>query len=389
MLERSEMGGFGFTEEQERLRREVQIFAQREVAPRARERPGEGSFPREMLKRIADLGFLSMNFPKEYGGQPADWVSMGITIEELAKVDTLAGLFTVYPMLAALALGHGSEEVCWEWLPPLVRGDKIVCLAATEPDCGSDAAAMKSSATRDGDYYILNGEKTSISAAMEADFALAFAKTDPAAGARGISCFLVPLHLPGISRSPIRHMGIKRVGTGSITLQDVRIPAKYLLGDEGKGFYIIMDAFDFLRLAMALAALGAAQASFTEAVAYAKTRSAFGRPIAGFEGISFRIAEDAMYIEAARLLCYRALWLRDQRLPHTKESAMAKFWCPQVAERAIHNALLIHGHVGYSEEYPIERRLRDAVGFELMDGTAEIMKIIIAQEIIGRESRPY
>ena len=382
------MAGFGFSEEQERLRREIQNFAQKEIAPLARGHD-EASYPRGILEKIAEMGLLAMNFPEEYGGQPADWVSMGIATEELAKADVLAGLFIPYPNIAALALKDATEELRRQWLPPLAKGKKVVCFGSTEPDCGSDAAAMKSRAVRDGDCYLLSGEKTSVSAGMIADFALVFAKTDPGAGARGISCFLVPMDLPGITRSPLPHLGLKGLVAASVIMDEVRVPAGHLLGEEGKGFYITMAAFDFLRLTMALAALGAAQASLGEAVAYSRERAAFGRPIAGFEGISFKIAEDATYIEAARLLCYRALWLRDQGLPHTKESAMAKLWCPQVAERAIHNALLVHGHVGYSEEYPIAKRLRDAVGFELTDGTAEIMKIIIAREIIGRESRPY
>ncbi|MDP2952627.1 MAG: acyl-CoA dehydrogenase family protein, partial [Chloroflexota bacterium] len=269
------------------------------------------------------------------------------------------------------------------------RGDRIICLALTEPGCGSDAAALTTRAVREGDHYVLSGEKTSITQGMQADAALLFAKTDPAARARGVSCFLVPLDLPGVVRSRLPSMGFRPLMAASIILDGVRVPARYRMGEEGRGFHMVMGQFDFIRPCLGLASLGAAQASLEEAIAYAKQRTAFGQPIGKFEGVSFKIAEHLTRVEAARWLCYRTLWLRDQGIPHTKESAMCKWLCPEVAVQAIHDALLLHGHLGYSEEYPIEQRLRDVIGLEIGDGTAQIMKLIITREVLGREFLPY
>ncbi len=236
---------------------------------------------------------------------------------------------------------------------------------------------------------MLNGEKTSVSLGMAADFSIVYAKTDPTAGARGISSFLVPLDLPGISRSHIPDLGLKQIGRISIALDDVRIPSKYLVGEENRGFYGAMLTWDLNRVFIALSNLALAQASLDEAIAYAKERTAFGQPIARFEAISFKIAEHLTLIEAGRLLSYRALWLADQGLRFTKESAMAKWFGTKIAVDAIHDALLIHGHVGYSEEYPIEERLRDAIGNEMGDAPHEIQKLIIARQVFGKEFRPF
>ena len=384
------MAQFSFTEAQEMLRREVRDFAQRELAPGAKERAKSLSLPRDMAKRMADLGFLGISLPEKYGGQGADWVSLGIVIEELSKVDFVLGPFPIFPGLANLCLEQAPEEVREEWLPLLIKGEKFGCFAVTEPDCGSDAAAMKATAIRDGDYYILKGEKSTISAAWYADAVILFAKTDPAARARGVTCFWVPLDLPGISRNLIAHTGWKANGVASLFFDEVQLPSRYLVGEEGKGFYIFAaGGADYLRVCLALVALAIAQTSLEETIAYALQRTAFGQPISRFEGVSFKIAEHATLIEAARLLCYRTLCLKDQGLKHTKESAMCKWWCPEVAFNAIHDCVLLHGHIGYSEEYPLEQRLRDALGFEFADGTAQIMKIVIAREIMGRAAVPY
>ena len=260
----------------------------------------------------------------------------------------------------------------------------------TEPDAGSDAAAIKTTAVRDGDCYVLNGEKGPISGTSNVDVAILFAKTDPQAKAKGVTCFWVPLDLPGITKGRIYHTGWKPVGIASFFLDNVRVPARYRIGEEGKGFYIFAaGGADYLRVCLSLMVIAMAETSLEETIAYTLQRSAFGQPIARFEGVSFKIAEHATLIEAARLLCYRTLYLKDQGLVHTKESAMCKWWCPEVAFNAIHDCLLLHGHLGYSEEYPLEQRLRDALGFEFADGTAQIMKIVIARELMGRTAVPY
>ena len=382
------MSGFGFTEAQEMFRREVRNFAQRELMPGAKERTKLDFIPREVRKKIADMGLLGINLPEKYGGQPSDWVSLGIAVEELGRVSAAEGMQPVLPH-GILGLVQPNEELYQEWTPQVIRGDKLVAFGVTEPDCGSDAAAMKTRAIRDGDYYILNGEKVPVSMGMQADAFVVFAKTDPTAGAKGVTCFLVPEELPGMTRSRLAHMGWKLIGSASVIMDNVQLPAQYRLGEEGRGFYYAMAAIDIFRLGVALTCLGAAEQSLEETIEYAKQRTAFGRPIAKFEGVSFKIAEHATMIEAARLLCYRALWIRDQGLPNTKEVAMAKWWSPQVAANAIHDFLLIFGHVGYSEEYPLEQRLRDVIGFELGDGTAETQKVVLVRELMGKEFLPY
>ncbi len=383
------MSGFGFSEEQEMFRRTARDFAQRELAPGAKERAKMEEYPREMLNKMGDAGLMGLGAPTKYGGQGADWVTLGIGVEELAKVDMCAALSLTNSALLKVVMTQCSEDLRQKYLAAAVKGECSACLVITEPHCGSDAAAIKTKAIRDGDYYIINGEKTAVTGGMSGDVAMFAAKTDPTLGARGVTFFLVPLDLPGISKSRIPDMGWQPMSGASLFFDDVRLPIEYRLSEEGKGFYMMMGQFDVLRVFLSLIPLGLAQASLEDAINYAKQRTAFGQPIARFEGVSFKIAEHATWIEAARLLCYRTLWLADQGLPHTKESAMCKWLCPVVAYDAIHDALLIHGHVAYSEEYPIEQRLRDTIGYEFTDGTAQVMKIIIARQLIGKEFRPY
>ena len=383
------MSGFGFSEAQEMFRKEIKNFLKKEIAPGARQRAKLEHIPEKIWRAVADYGLLRFNAPEKYGGQPVDWVSVGILMEEITRVD-----FCLYhPILMTLAinqgLAQGSEQVQAEWFPPILSGEKIACLALTEPEAGSDAANIRTRARRDGGYYILEGEKTSITQGNEARVAMLFAKTDPSQKARGVSCFMVPLDAPGVHRSRLPCMGYQPVASASIILEGVRVPQHYLVGGEGQGFYIVMRQFDFMRLMLGLVCLGAAQASLEEAIEYAKTRKAFGQPLAKFEGISFKIAEHYTRLEAARLLCYRGLYLKDQGQPHTREAAMVKWWCPQVAIAAVHDCLLIHGHYGYSEELPLEQCLRNLVGLEIGDGTAQIMKVIIPRELLGREFLPY
>ncbi len=384
------MAEFGLSEEHEMFRRVMQDFVRKEFAQGAKERAKQNFLPQELLKRTGELGFLAPQLPAKYGGQDGDIFSLAIAVEEIAKVDFNFPLAMINLNGAALALELSTEDMRQEWLPKLARGEQVVCLAVTEPDTGSDAANMRMKAVREGHSYILSGEKTSISLGMQANVTYTFAKTGPADGARGITCFWVPLNLPGIERSAFSDMGWIPLARASIIMDGVRLPARYRLGEEGKGFYQLMGTFDAYRVLMTLMALGAAQASLEETISYAKQRTAFGKPIAKFEGVSFKIAEAATEIDAARLLCYRTLWLRHQGMPHTKEAAMCKWFGVKAAERAAYDAIRIHGHVGYSAEYPLEQRLRDIMGLSVgADGTPEILKIIIAREILGREFLPY
>jgi cyclohexanecarboxyl-CoA dehydrogenase len=381
---------FALTAEQEELVRTLRTFVRRELAPRSREWDRTGEFPRDAWRRMGELGLLGLRAPAEYGGQAADLLTMGLAAEEIARGDFSCTYALQLAGLACEIIGrNGGEEIRRRWLPPTISGEAVVALALTEPGVGSDAAGLACRAERDGDAYLITGEKSGISLAMVADAAIVFARTGPGARARGVTAFLVPLDLPGVSRSALRDMGSRAVGRAVLSFDHVRVPASHRLGAEGSGFREVMRGFDYNRLIIALACLGTAQVSLEETMLYVKERRAFGRPLAQFEGVSFAIAEAATLIEAARGLCYRGLWLADQGRPYTRESAMAKWWAPKLAVETIHRCLLLHGHYGYTDELPFEQRLRDVIGLEIGDGTAEVMKMIVARELLGRESLPY
>jgi cyclohexanecarboxyl-CoA dehydrogenase len=381
---------FDFSEADKMLQAQARSFAKKELALGALKRAKEVEVPREIWKKIADMGYTGLGVPEKYGGQEASWISRGIVIEELSKVDFNVGSLVQHIQNMAWIVAQASEEVAAEWVPSLISTDKICSSAITEPDCGNDVGAIKTGAIRNGDYYSITGEKTSVSRGVYADICLVLAKTDPTAGIRGLSQFLVPLDLSGIEISPLIDMGCKPVGRAIINFDNVMVPEKYRIGVEGQAFSRqFLSNIDQGRAILGLFCLAAAQASLDETIAFSKQRIAFGNPIAKYEGVSFKIAEAATHIEAARLLCYYTLWLGDQGLPSYKEGAMCKWWCPQVAVETIHNCLLLHGHVAYTEELPLEQRLRDVMGFEFGDGTAEIMKLTIARQIIGKEAIPY
>jgi cyclohexanecarboxyl-CoA dehydrogenase len=380
---------FGFNEAQEMFRREMHNFSQKELAPGAKERAKLDYIPSDVLKKMAGMGLFGFNVPERFGGQSIDWVSLGISTEAVGQADFNLSLPTILSAGVGIALQMAPEEVQAEWFPPVVAGETMLSLATTEPGLGSDVASTACRAVRDGTSYILSGEKTSVSLGMQSGACIIFAKTDPTKGARGVTAFLVPLDQERVSLSRIPDMGCKPIGRASIFLDNVAVPEKHRLGEEGKGFHLVMSQFDTIRVLLGLICMGAAQTSLDEAITYAKQRMAFGKPIAKFEGVSFKIAEAATMIEAGRLLSYRALAMKDAGQFHAKESAMVKWLCPVIAVDVIHNCLLIHGQVGYSEEYPLEQRLRDVMGFEMADGTADIMKLIIVREIMGREYLPY
>jgi cyclohexanecarboxyl-CoA dehydrogenase len=378
-----------FTPEQEELIRTLRNFARKELQPRSARWDKSGEFPREAWRQMGELGLLGLRTPAAYGGQEADYLTFGIAMEEIARGDFAC---TYGPQLAGFAgeiLGRsGSEEVKARWLPPTARGEIVIALALTEPGVGSDASNLACRAARDGDGYLITGEKSGISLGMVAQAAIVFARTG-GPRARGVTAFLVPLDLPGVSRSPVRDMGTRAIARAGLAFDHVRVPASHRLGEEGTGFHQIMRGFDYNRVGIALACLGVAQVSLEETMAYVKDRKAFGRALATFQGVSFPIAEAATHIEACRWLCYRALWLADHGRPHTKESAMTKWWAPRLAVDTIHQCLLLHGHYGYTDELPFEQRMRDVIGLELGDGTAQIMKTVVARELMGRESLPY
>ena len=379
-----------FSPEQDELVRTLRQFARRELAPHSAQWDRTGEFPWEAWRRLGELGLLGLRIPAAYGGQEADFLTFGIAMEEIGRGDFSCTYGIQLAGLAGEILGRsGSEAIKTRWLPLTASGLAVVALALTEPGAGSDAANLACRAERDGDGYVITGEKSGISLGMAAQAAVVFARTDPAGRARGVTAFLVPLDLPGVSRSPLRDMGTRAIGRAVLAFDHVRLPASHRLGEEGTGFYQVMQGFDYNRIGIALACLGVAQQSVEETMVYVKERRAFGRALARFEGVSFAIAEAATHLEACRWLCYRALWLADQGRPYTKESAMTKWWGPRLAVDTIHQCLLLHGHYGYTDELPFEQRMRDVIGLEIGDGAAEVMKMVVARELMGRESLPY
>lgn len=375
---------FSFSQEQELIRDTARKFAQNELLPKYVYWDRHPEFPAHLVARIAELGFMGMTVPKEYGGQGLDRVSNGIVVEELAKGDFNLSILT-FGLMGDVLSQHGTEAQKAYWLPAIAAGQKILGISLTESESGSDAGSIKSRAVRDGDEWIINGEKSTTSI-INADGWLLLARTNPKdSGPRGISCFILTRETPGISVSVYQDLGGRVIPRGPIALENVRLPATNLLGEENRGFYLIMNAFDYNRALIGLMCLGAAEQTLQETIQFAKQRKSFGRVITTNQGVSFPLAEAATYLELGRWACYRVLWLRDHGWPHSKESAMVKWWVPKTCVEIIHNCLLIHGHYGYTKEFPVEQRLRDVLGWQIGDGTAQIQKLIIARHIIGRD----
>lgn len=377
---------FAFSEEQQLVADSIRGFARDVLLPRYAHWDQTGQFPQEQFLKMGEMGLFGLRMPERFGGQASDAVTAGIAIEAAATGD-----FNVcYGILLACFAGeilslHGSDELNAAWLPGVAAGETIICTCLTEPQGGSDAAAIRTRAVRDGDDYVITGEKASVTLAMNGAAGIVFAKTDPAAGARGVTAFLVPFDRPGVSRNPYSDMGSRSISRGSVFFADVRIPADHRIGPEGGAFGPVMQTFDYTRALIGLMCLGAAQASIAETIEYLKTRVAFGQPLSKFQGVSFPLADWAAKLEMARWLCFRTLWLRDQGLPHTAEAAMCKMQCPDIAVGAIHECLLLHGHYGYTKDYPQEQRLRDVIGQQIADGTTQVQKMIVARALFGRE----
>jgi cyclohexanecarboxyl-CoA dehydrogenase len=382
---------FGLTEEQQAVRDAVRGFARKHLSSGYLERARRAEFPWEEHRQVAKLGVLGLLAGPEWGGEEKpDYTLCGLAMEELAYADFNVSNCVLPPLIITAILSqHASRRVQEQWIPGLVDGTHMVALGLTEPGSGSDAAAMRTHATRVDGGWRLNGEKTSITGVPFVNGAVVFARTDRERGAGGISAFMVPMDATGVTMTLIRDPGFLPVGRGSISLVDVEVPDDALIGELGDGFRVVMRNFDFTRPLLALTAIGCAQASLDETVEHVRQREAFGSTLSRFEGISFPLAEHATHLDLARLVCYRALWKRTQNLPHTADAAMAKWIGPLAGTRAIHDCLLTFGHYGYACEYPHEQRLRDAMAVEIADGTAQIQKIIIARELFGRDFVPY
>ena len=382
---------FSFTEEQMAIRDTARRFAKDRLAPHFRQREQDRKIGRDIISEMAELGLIGADLPAEFGGLGLDCVTAGIIIEEIAAADLSVSYIQLIGSLNGhLLADHATPEIAARAIGDICTGKSITSLGLTEPRGGSDAAGLIVSARRDGDDYVLNGEKTSISLSTQADEVMLFARTGTEEErGRGVSTFYAPLNGPGITRTEFDDMGHGAVGRGSLFFDDARIPASCLMGEEGAGFRQVMNGFDFPRALIGLQVLGPARASLEEAWQYSTEREAFGKPIAAFQGVTQPLAEFETYFEAARLLCYKTLWLRDQNLSHTKEAAMVKWWAPKVAFEIIHQCLLTHGHFGYTKELPFEQRMRDVLGLQIGDGTAQIQKMIIARETVGRVALPY
>ncbi len=362
-------------------------FADERVAPGFAERDVSRILDPAVSAEMGALGLIAPELPEAVGGQGASKVATGVIHEQIAAADlSLSYVNLLGSLNGQILVTHGDPDVARPWLVELTAGRVIAALALTEPRGGSDAAALGLRITRDGDDYVLDGEKTSISAADQAGVAVVFGRTG-GAGARGITAVLVPMDRPGISTTRFDCHGQRAIGRGSIFFDGVRVPVSHRLGDEGGGFVQVMQGFDFSRALIGLQVLGVARAALDETWSYSTERHAFGKPLAAFQGVSHRLAELDTHVEAARLLCFQALWAAERGLPHTAEAAMCKWWAPKLAYDVVHECLLVHGHGGYDRGV-MEQRLRDVLGFQIGDGTAQIMKTVIARDRAGREAVP-
>lgn len=378
---------FSLTQEQQAMVDTARRFAQQRLKPGYRAGESAGRIEREVTEEMGALGFLGAELPQAQGGLGADGVTSGLLLEAIAAGDfNVAYINLLVSLCGQIIAAHATPETARAWLPRLIGGTALPALALTEPHAGSDAARLKLKARAHGDGYVLDGEKTSISLATQADVAVVFARTGTQAdGARGISAFVVEMNAAGISRSAFDDLGARAVGRGSIYFDGVRVSRSNQLGETNRGFVQVMQGFDYSRALIGLQCLALARVSLDETWPYCTGRSAFGKPLTAFQGVTFPLAECETQYQAARWLCLRTLWLRDRGLPHSAEAAMCKWWAPKLAAEIVQQCLLTHGHGGYSSLLPFEQRLRDVLGLQIGDGTAQIMKMIIARQMTGRD----
>ncbi len=376
---------FQLTEEQQMVRETIRDFALTELAPTIAERDEKEEYPHEAIKKLGELGFLGVTVPPEYGGAGLDMISYVIAVEELGRVDASTSIIvSVTNSLVCYPLElFANEDQKHRFLKPLAEGKWVGSYALTEPGSGSDAVAMKTTAVRDGDHYILNGSKNFITSGATSNVMLVFAVTDKEKGSHGTSAFIVEKGTPGfIVGKKERKLGIRSSDTVAVNFEDCRVPVENRLGEEGKGFRIALTALDSGRVGVAAQAIGIAQGALDESIKYSKERYQFGRPIAKFQAIQFKLARMQMEVEAGRLLLYSAAHKKDRGENYIKEAAIAKLFCSEVAVRTALEAIQIHGGYGYIKEYPVERFLRDAKITTIYEGTNEIMHLIIAERIL-------
>ena len=372
---------FGLTREQELVRQMVREFAVNEVKPIAAEIDETERFPMENVKKMAELGMMGIPFPKELGGAGGDVLSYIISVEELSKVCGTTGviLSAHTSLCASLIYENGTPAQKEKYLVPLAKGEKIGAFGLTEPGAGTDAAGQQTTAVLDGDNYILNGSKIFITNGGVAETLIVFAMTDKSQGTRGISAFIVEKGFPGFSIGKKEDkLGIRASSTTELIFENCIVPKENLIGKEGKGFGIAMKTLDGGRIGIAAQALGIAEGAYEETIKYMKERKQFGRSLSAFQGLQWMIAEMETKIEAAKLLVYKAAWLKQNKLPYSVDAAKAKLFAAEVAMDVTTKAVQLHGGYGYTKEYPVERMMRDAKITEIYEGTSEVQKMVIA-----------
>ncbi|RMH73962.1 MAG: acyl-CoA dehydrogenase [Gemmatimonadetes bacterium] len=375
---------FELTEEQRMVRDMARDFAEKEVAPLAHELDEQERFPSETIPKLTELGFLSMMVPEAYGGLEADTLSYVLAVEEISRACASTGVvISVHNSLCAYPLSKfGSDTAKAKYLPQLAEG-KLGSYCLTEPQAGSDAANQQTTATLDGDHYVLNGTKIYVTGGEQCSFMMVMAMTDKSKGTHGISAFFVEKAFEGIKLgTKEKKMGLKGSDTMELIFDNVRVPKENLLGEEGMGFKIAMITLDCGRLGIGAQALGIAQAAMEEAIKYAKERVQFGKPISEFQAIQWMIADMATEIEAGRALLYRAADLKDRGEPFSKEAAMAKLFCSEMCGRVVDKAVQIHGGYGYMRDYTVERLYRDARITRIYEGTSEIQRLVISRHML-------
>jgi len=373
------------TEEQELAQRTAHKFAREKVLPRAREIDEQGRVPRELIAEMASLGFLGIYVPESYGGAGLDALSYALVSEEINRACASTGVvMSSHVSLAVDPLLHyGTDAQKDRFLRPLASGERLGCFALSEPASGSDAAAMRTSARREGDAWVLNGTKNFITNGASGDIAIVFAQTDAKSRHHGIAAFVVERGTPGFTVGKLEHkLGIRGSDTAQLVFQDCRVPAANLLGDVGQGFKIALSTLDGGRISIAAQAVGIARACLEDSLAYAKEREAFGKKIVEFQAIQWKLADMATEIDAARLLVWRAATLKDRGEDHILAAAQAKLFASDVAVRAARECVQIFGGYGYLTDFPAERHYRDAKITEIYEGTSEIMNLVIAEEIL-------
>jgi alkylation response protein AidB-like acyl-CoA dehydrogenase len=384
---------FALTDEHRRAAEMVRRFAQTEVAPTIKDWDRKQQMNPAILPRMAELGILGVNIPVRYGGQGYDYVTLGLVCEELERVDsTLRVVMSVHMGLCSMGLLQwGTEEQKQRFLAPQARGERVAGFGLTEPGVGSDAANLSTSARRKGDVYILNGEKMWISLATKAQHFLVIARTNPDAArpAHGLSAFMVTTDMPGVTTGDIHgKLGVRAGSTGWIAMQDVQVPVENRVGEEGEGFKIAMSALDSGRYTVAAGATGLIRACLEESVAYAQERRTFGQPIAAHQLIKQKIAHMALWYDTARLLYLRAGWLKNQGVRNTRETSMAKWYATDHSVQAALEAVQLHGAYGYSDEYNVERYLRNSKGAVIYEGTSEIHQLMQADYALRARGDP-